>query len=357
MATPPATDLAAIRELRIHTRRLTEEEHDDEVEKGIHRGSAGCIGKDSRRGDPKTPAASLPEGTGADCEWARKRLYMVQCCILGMLVIAGFALRDLILGASSSFVVQAAVCGLLGLYLQSMRVRPLSNAEIRLAIVTLVGLVIYEYAVGSGDGSVLLWLFLFPVVIFFVLGRREGLVWSAAMLIAVLVLMAFPHVLGGSSSPSAGLRMRLPLSFAAACIFAYGYERFREKAAKRADEEAQRLQAEHGRLVEAQERLERAYLEIHESYEVLEDEIEQRKRTELEKQSLIDDLLAAAAEVRRLHGLLPICSSCKKIRDDGGYWKQLEEYFHTHSDVVFSHGMCPECLERLYPEDAISGEA
>jgi hypothetical protein len=137
-----------------------------------------------------------------------------------------------------------------------------------------------------------------------------------------------------------------------ASIFAYGYERFREQAQELAYEEARRLEAEHLQLVEAQERLERVYLEVHESYQILEEEVEQRKRAEAEKQKLIDDLLAASAQVRRLRGLLPICSTCKKIRDDQGYWKQLEEYFHTHSDLVFSHGMCPGCLAQHYPEHA-----
>lgn len=67
----------------------------------------------------------------------------------------------------------------------------------------------------------------------------------------------------------------------------------------------------------------------------------------------------ARAEVKVLSGMLPICMSCKKIRDDQGYWNQLESYIHEHSDAVFSHGMCPECMKIHYPEfaDAIQAEA
>ena len=54
-------------------------------------------------------------------------------------------------------------------------------------------------------------------------------------------------------------------------------------------------------------------------------------------------------EITTLQGLLPICSSCKKIRDDKGYWTQLEEYFDQHSSVEFSHGICPECARKFYP--------
>lgn len=60
----------------------------------------------------------------------------------------------------------------------------------------------------------------------------------------------------------------------------------------------------------------------------------------------------ARAEVKVLSGMLPICMSCKKIRDDQGYWNQLESYIHEHSDAVFSHGMCPECMKIHYPEFA-----
>jgi hypothetical protein len=62
------------------------------------------------------------------------------------------------------------------------------------------------------------------------------------------------------------------------------------------------------------------------------------------------ELKDALASVKTLHGLLPICTSCKKIRDDKGYWNQLEEYIHDNSDAEFSHGMCPECAVRLYPK-------
>jgi PAS domain S-box-containing protein len=78
-------------------------------------------------------------------------------------------------------------------------------------------------------------------------------------------------------------------------------------------------------------------------------DITERKHAEKEREDLINKLTDAFAEVRALSGLLPICSSCKKIRDDKGYWKQLEEYFYSHSDVRFSHGMCPDCFTKFYP--------
>jgi PAS domain-containing protein len=79
-------------------------------------------------------------------------------------------------------------------------------------------------------------------------------------------------------------------------------------------------------------------------------EITRRKLAEQERESLIEELKGALAEVKRLSGLLPICSSCNKIRDDTGYWQRLESYISERSGAQFSHGLCPECTERLYPD-------
>jgi hypothetical protein len=59
--------------------------------------------------------------------------------------------------------------------------------------------------------------------------------------------------------------------------------------------------------------------------------------------------------VKSLSGLLPICASCKKIRDDKGYWSQVESYIQKHSDATFTHGICPDCVKKLYPDLAAGG--
>ena len=74
----------------------------------------------------------------------------------------------------------------------------------------------------------------------------------------------------------------------------------------------------------------------------------ERKRAEIEREVLIEELKNALANVKRLSGLLPICASCKRIRDDKGYWEQIELYIHDHSEADFTHGICPECIETLY---------
>ncbi|MCX5829217.1 MAG: response regulator transcription factor [Deltaproteobacteria bacterium] len=64
----------------------------------------------------------------------------------------------------------------------------------------------------------------------------------------------------------------------------------------------------------------------------------------------VQELQKALNEVRTLRGIIPICASCKNIRDDKGYWNQVEAYIRDHSEAEFSHGICPECLKKLYPE-------
>ncbi|MGR3179454.1 MAG: response regulator, partial [Candidatus Anammoxibacter sp.] len=59
-------------------------------------------------------------------------------------------------------------------------------------------------------------------------------------------------------------------------------------------------------------------------------------------------------EIKALKGLLPICANCKKIRNDTGYWEEIETYFSVHSDVEFTHGICEPCIKKLYPEHAVS---
>lgn len=84
-------------------------------------------------------------------------------------------------------------------------------------------------------------------------------------------------------------------------------------------------------------------------YSIIRD-ISRRRKIEREKEELIARLEKALSEIKTLRGILPICSACKKIRDDKGYWQQIEAYIRAHSDAQFTHGICPECVRKLYPE-------
>jgi PAS domain S-box-containing protein len=82
------------------------------------------------------------------------------------------------------------------------------------------------------------------------------------------------------------------------------------------------------------------------------EDITERKRAEEEREKLVHELQEALAKVKTLSGMLPICASCKKIRDDKGYWNQIESYIRDHSEAEFSHGICPDCMKKLYPDFA-----
>lgn len=81
------------------------------------------------------------------------------------------------------------------------------------------------------------------------------------------------------------------------------------------------------------------------------------KNVARQKEILITELQDAMKNIRVLRGFLPICASCKKIRDDKGYWSQIESYISKHSEARFSHGVCPECTRKLYPDlaDKLNG--
>lgn len=79
-------------------------------------------------------------------------------------------------------------------------------------------------------------------------------------------------------------------------------------------------------------------------------DITERKRIETERENLILELQSAIEHIKTLKGIVPICSSCKKVRDDKGYWEQVEAYVSRHTDARFSHGICPSCAEELYPD-------
>ena len=79
-------------------------------------------------------------------------------------------------------------------------------------------------------------------------------------------------------------------------------------------------------------------------------DISERKQAEEDREKLIGELQKALDEIKTLSGFLPICSHCKKIRDDEGYWQQIETYISKHSDTQFSHGICKECAVKFYPD-------
>jgi hypothetical protein len=102
-----------------------------------------------------------------------------------------------------------------------------------------------------------------------------------------------------------------------------------------------------GRLLLHTEELEAT---VQEKTNYLKKEISTRKKAEEEREATINELRKALEKVKTLSGLIPICSHCKKIRDDKGYWNQIEAYIQEHSDALFSHSICKECAKKHYPD-------
>ncbi len=79
-------------------------------------------------------------------------------------------------------------------------------------------------------------------------------------------------------------------------------------------------------------------------------DITARINLEKEREELIRELQKALAEIKTLKGIITICCSCKNIRNDSGYWEQIELYIHKHSEIEFTHGICPHCAKKHYPD-------
>ncbi|MBE0618859.1 MAG: HAMP domain-containing protein [Proteobacteria bacterium] len=94
----------------------------------------------------------------------------------------------------------------------------------------------------------------------------------------------------------------------------------------------------------------RAQSALRDKIEQLNQEASERKLVEMEREKLIAELKATVSEIKRLRGIIPICATCKKIRDDQGSWRQMEAYIGEHSEAEFSHGICPDCRKKVEEE-------
>ena len=163
---------------------------------------------------------------------------------------------------------------------------------------------LFNVAIGAGKGTAIFWLYLFPLVYLYYMGKKEG-VYAIILFflsLSILLLNAFPIV---TYAYNTGTSLRYLASFILVSLIAYAFEASREKYGSL-------LLDSHHQLAEEKQHLEQALKEL-----------------------------------KRLSGLLPICANCKKIRNDKGYWQQVEIYIREHSEAVFSHGICPDCAEKL----------
>jgi len=183
----------------------------------------------------------------------------------------------------------------------------------RCALLVWVLALLYAIAIGSGYGSTLYWMLAVPVALIFFFGNKEGLLWVGLFFISSTLMVCYPDFLGTFSYEfhhrvgSVGAFLLIT-----AMVFAIELNRCRFSHLLEREKEALAFEKE--------------------------------------------NLQKALDEIKTLGGMLPICSHCKKIRDDKGYWQQVETYLHEHSDAEFTHALCPECAERFYGDEYQAGK-
>jgi hypothetical protein len=224
--------------------------------------------------------------------------------------------------------VEALVCvSLVGMIVLMRQTRN----YIRVAIPTVViAGVFYAYLVTTGGkaNTGFIWMFSYPSIATFLLGKRKGMFFTCLLFIYSLIIMFNEQsFIASSANYTFSLSLRITFSYLLICLFAWAVEATRESA----------------------------QLEYSEINEEIKNSCKELKNRQNEKKKIIAELREAIVETEQLKRILPICSSCKKVRNDKGYWEQVEEYFNQHSGTRFSHSVCPSCA-RIHYKDILEDD-
>ena len=235
-----------------------------------------------------------PGATTGDLD---RRTYLAISLMFLIPIIVGFGVEDLRQGhrIEGALVITMAIF-LTGILVALAKIRDLKPI-FRLAAAATLLFQLYELKIGGGDGYAFFWFYCIPVLAMTVFGQREGTKWVFAFLVSAALGFLTPF---GHEYELKGVS-RLLVIYAMVAIISYALESSRH----------------------------RYYSELLEEKVALEN---------------------ALARVKTLRGLLPICATCKMVRDDRGYWQQIEIFIAQRSEAEFSHGLCPGCMTRLYPD-------
>jgi len=236
----------------------------------------------------------------------RRRNFFILTGTFGMLLIMAFTIIDYLEGDTIEFFINILmsvilIFGAVGVFKY--------NAD---RLVYCIGLnllnlaILYNVSIGAGGLVALIWIYLAPLLIFFFMEKTESIVSATLFFCIAIILLLYPALF---NTHDYGLNMgfRFLISLLFITIIAYGLEASRSRYSRLLKKSNQKLTSQNEKLE------------------------------------------AAMSEIKILSGMLPICSHCKKIRDDQGYWKQIETYISEHSDAQFSHSICQECLAKHYP--------
>ncbi len=237
-----------------------------------------------------------------DIEILRKVILIKLFSILGCIFLFSFGLVAILEKKVFLFLMDYSVGIFLILFLLWMKKTQniIQAGYIATSVLSLFYL--FLIALGGVNQTAYLWSFTFPIFTIFILGNRKGTVICSIFILSVVCIFICGHHISYISKYSIDLIIRFIAVFILITIFVFLMEKIRKKI---------------------QQTLIEANMNLQKSLE----------------------------EVNVLSGLLPICSKCKKIRDDSGYWNQIERYISKHSEAKFSHSMCPECSDEYYGND------
>lgn len=234
-------------------------------------------------------------------EEKRKRIYVFVVFAITIPVLLGFGIMDCYMaGSLNSSWYTFSMAGLLSVIMLIARKAQDGRNTYRVRMAGLSLFLLYLIAFGTDARGDILWFFIYPLISFFIFGLGEGIFWITMTMIPVFIIMLFPSLTNAFVFPSDFI-LRFIVSIVIITFVAGLLESLR------------------------------LYF-----------------YSQLEKQKI--ELEIALGNVKTLSGLIPICATCKKIRDDKGYWQAVEQYIATHTDVLFSHGICNDCLRKSEPE-------
>jgi hypothetical protein len=264
--------------------------------------------------------SKLPPDT--DLEVLRKFYLLNLILILGTIFLTllgsiSFAQKNHILGAANYLVLSFV----LYLFINLRRTKNYSTVA-QIGIVAIGLFYLFHVAHGGANNSTYVWVFTYPLITLFLLGSWFGSLASFLLLGLMSIVFAVGDSVAYVTSYEADLILRITACYITVTLLALVMGRVRHITQNR-------LRISNTKLEEAVKSLEQA---------------------QHEKDGLILELQQTIDEVKTLKGIIPMCSACKKIRDDSGYWQQVEEYVKNHSNAEFSHGICPECSKKLYPD-------
>lgn len=241
-----------------------------------------------------------------EAEEHRRRLFFRISAIGAIITCVSFTIEDLFLGERFEVFLDGSAVVILGVFVfisfwnQILFYRPM------LLIMTIV--MNLSLAYGTGHGSVSYWMLCMPIFYVSFLPSKEAFLWGFVETAIMTILLLFPNLFD-SFDYTRYFGIRILGAFIFILFVSIVLERGRER---------------YQRLV-----------------------LESNKAIEMERKKLAK----ALSNIKQLKGMLPICACCKKVRDDEGYWSQIEQYLVSHSEATFSHGICPECAKKLYGED------